>query len=278
MLCPTETDTNDLLHRFARRGLEVLHINPLRGVLAPAGDDASERLRYYRLLKKYSFRLFLRDVIRHRERMRADDLQKYCSPAAVARYLAMLAAWNIIVPLGRDGYRLAPEHVYSFGDTFEWLIAQVLIREFYCPAAWGIRFTGTPRGGDYDVIAAVEQYLLYIETKSSPPKHIEQADIAAFLDRIEDLRPHFCIFLEDTHLRMHDKIAGLFQLELNRRCPRYGGTSRVVTRLSGEIFSIDEKIFISNSKPDLAANIGFCLKQYLRGRGIAPGYALPAGE
>jgi len=275
---PTEPDTDTLLHRFVRRGLKVLHINSLQGVLVPAGDAAAERSRYYQLLKKYSFRLFLRDVLLHRERMHVDDLQKYCSPDTAAQYLTMLAAWNIVTPLGRDCFRLVPEHVYSFGDTFEWLVAQVLIREFYCPAAWGIRFAGTPRGGDYDVIAAVEQYLLYIETKSSPPKHIEQADVAAFLDRVEDLRPHFCIFIEDTHLRMKDKIAGLFQLELSRRSACTRSASFTVSRLAGEIFSVDEKIFIINSKTDLVANIGFCLKQYLRSRGVTPGNAPPDKE
>jgi hypothetical protein len=196
------------------------------------------------------------------------DLQKYCSENTARKYLKLLLALNLVGARDKNHYYLVSESINSFGDTFEWFIAQILIKEFFCPAAWGIRIREAPSGGDYDVISVVEECLLYIEAKSSPPKHVDNKEVSAFLDRIEDLRPHFSIFLEDTHLRMKDKIAQLFQHELNRRASRHGSNPLKVERLKRELFTIGKTIFIMNSKPDIIANLGTCISCFLRGKGI----------
>jgi len=67
------------------------------------------------------------------------------------------------------------------------------------------------------VVALMEGSLVYVETTSSPPKHIKQRDIQAFFDRLEVLAPDLAIYLEDTQLRMKDKIVMMFETELQRR-------------------------------------------------------------
>jgi hypothetical protein len=263
-----ENEKNSITQRLIRRGFKVLCINPTEGLLIPQDDSKKIINEYYLHLKKYSFRLFLRDVIRYRDLMSIKDLQKYCSENTARRYLKLLVKWNIVTPEDDEHYRMVPEGINSFGDTFEWFIAQVLIREFFCPTAWGIRIREAPTGGDYDVISSVEECLLYIEAKSSPPKHIDSNEVSAFLDRIEDLRPHFSIFLEDTHLRMKDKIVQLFQQELRRWSSLHGGSPLEVERLERELFTIGKNIFIINSKPNIGTNIGTCIKNYLRSSGI----------
>jgi hypothetical protein len=67
------------------------------------------------------------------------------------------------------------------------------------------------------VAAQIEHELVYVEVKSSPPKHIDQRDVASFFERIADVVPHAAVFFVDTELRMTDKIASLFAAELRVR-------------------------------------------------------------
>jgi hypothetical protein len=239
-----------------RRGLtwkNVLH----QGCLLPDGAAADD---LYRLLRHYSFRLFLRDVIRHREHFGPRDLVRYCSPATARRYLQWLAAHALVRRAGR-GYALAVDAV-SFGPTLEWFVASALEREYGIPSVWNLRLDGNRGGGDYDVVGYAESILVYVEAKSSPPRNIEVRQVQAFFDRLETLRPHLAIFLNDTQLRMRDKIVELFADEIRRRGRRRGGAP--VVRVAGEIFRAGDGLFVSNSDPDLVANLGVCLAHYFR--------------
>ncbi len=151
----------------------------------------------------------------------------------------------------------------NFGNMLEWFVAAVMKREFDSSATWGNRFKHSGMGGDYDVIACVENHLVYIEVKSSPPKHIEQSDIQAFMDRVCALRPNAAIFLEDTHLRMQDKLAEMFIDEMWRRYGEHADQAYPLRRLRGEIFSIQKHIFLANTKPDLITNLEVCLTHFL---------------
>jgi hypothetical protein len=255
-------DEVDLRRMLRRRGLcwkKAQHA----GSLVPADAAAAER--FYELLRHYSFRLFLRDVIKHRERFGVRDLLRYCSEATARRYLERLVADGLVRRRGRR-YALSVEAV-SFGPTLEWFVASALEREFGMRSAWNVRLDGSRGGGDYDVLGFAESTCVYIETKASPPRNIEQRQIGAFLDRLETLRPHIAIFLNDTQLRMRDKIALLFADALRRRLGRRARAFPVV-RLAAEIFRVGDGLFISNSDPDLIANLGVCLAQHFRRDGL----------
>ena len=73
--------------------------------------------------------------------------------------------------------------------------------------AAGVKFPAPEVGGDLDVVAAAEGRLLYLEMKSSPPKHLAQDEVAAFFRRVRALRPHVAIFVMDTALRLSDKVS-----------------------------------------------------------------------
>jgi hypothetical protein len=130
----------------------------------------------------------------------------------------------------------------------------VFEKEFSCPALWGVRLGGAQAGGDYDCIVSLESQLVYVEVKSSPPKNVEEAEVAAFVKRVEALNPSMAIFLEDTKLRMKDKIVPFFEAMVK---------GRRVERLHNELFGIEEKLFIINSAPDIVGNLGFCIQRYL---------------
>jgi hypothetical protein len=121
-----------------------------------------------------------------------------------------------------------------------------------------VKFKRPKVGGDYDIIAKIEASIIYMEIKSSPPKQICDKEIIAFWDRVEDLSPDISIFLVDTELRMKDKIVPMFEAELHRRY-KYPDP---VERIEKELFHINRKTFIINSKDSIEVNIGTVLKFY----------------
>ncbi len=256
-----EVKHDGLRQGLRRRGL-VLKRELHDGCVLPG---AAARAEYYARLRHYSFRLFLRDVIKHRDGFGVADLVRYCSPAVARRYLRWLCAHGLVRARGRR-FSLVSD-ARSFGPTLEWFVAAVLRREFGLHVGWNLRLAGACGGGDYDVVGFQDGVCAYIETKSSPPRNIDAGQIRAFLDRLEMLRPELAVFLNDTQLRMGDKIAVLFRDELRRR---FGSRSRAlpVKRLNGEVFAVRDRLFIINSEPDLVSNLEFCLARYFRAPGL----------
>jgi hypothetical protein len=225
---------------------------------------APHRARHYTLLGHYSYRLFLRDVLKQRADLRPATLGRYVSPPVVARYLRFLVGAGLLRHAGRGRYRLADERVVSFGGTLEWYVAEVLRRELACDAAYGLRIAGAAHGGDYDVVAYAEGEVIYAETKSAPPRQIVQGEIGAFLDRVDTLRPDVALFVADTTLRMRDKLVPMFEAEAVRR--RLGWQA---IRLERETWSVGPEVYLVNADPDLARNIRTCVARHFRSRGIA---------
>ncbi|MFN3476999.1 MAG: hypothetical protein ACK4Z6_05540 [Candidatus Methylomirabilales bacterium] len=247
-----------------RRGLRVHRADPWEGLAFPRGLDPAFEEELYERLKKYSFRLFFRDVIKRKASFKASDLGRFCSPDVVQEYLDFLLKGGII-ERQNTSFRLVAKGVRSFGETLEWFVAQVFRREFKAPAFWGIRLQEVGTGGDYDVLALVEGRLVYVEVKSSPPKHIEQEEVDAFWDRVQALFPSLAIFLVDTELRMKDKMVVMFEDLLKRRFGRKW-RAHPVTRLVDELFVLEGRIVIANAKPSLIGNLGRCLGWWLSRR------------
>ncbi len=241
-----------------RRGFRIFKKEPAEFLLLPAQELVDE---YYTMLGKYSFRLFIRDVIKHQDFFTLEDVTRYATSHVTAEYVKYLTRAGLARAKG-NGYVLAG-HVRSFGETLEWYVSEVLAREFGTEAVWGVKFRRPDVGGDYDVIAKFDGSVLYAEVKSSPPKQIYQNEIAAFLDRVLDLSPEIAVFLMDTELRMKDKIVPMFEEELNRRSG--GGTG--VRRIERELFQAGDRIFIINSKNSIVRNLEAVLNRYFRRSG-----------
>ncbi len=264
-----------LEHRLARqdvtvvsilrqKGFNLIQYNPDRGLLLPSGADAKVEGRFYHLMRRYSFRLFLRDLIVRQDHFAVRDLIRYCSPVTATNYLQFLEEIGLISRLGNGGYKLSVNFVSSIGPTLEWFVGHVFIREFDASAIYGVKFRETIHGGDYDVIAWLDNRLAYVEVKSSPPKGVEAADVRAFYQRLEDLSPHLAFFLVDTELRMKDKIVPLFEEEISRIHGRGEEGRRPVVRLKEELFHVNHKLFIVNSKKGITTNFKACLRHYQR--------------
>lgn len=245
------------------RGFRISACNPKDQLLIQTVKDEKNIRRFYDKLGKYSFRLFLREVLENQNRIHPQNVSRYCSPNAATRYLWFLVKIGLLQPDG-DSFHLNVDFVPNFGETLEWYIAELFKREFGSQAIYRAMISKSKIGGDWDVLAAWINRLVYLEVKSSPPKAVDAAQIKMFFHRLWELLPDVAIFLEDTQLRMADKIVPLFQEELARR---YGSEEKEkypVVRLRNEIFHINHSVYIVNSKGGLMQNILRCLRDYLR--------------
>lgn len=257
------SDHQRLEMMLRRRGFREIKYASAHHCVLPQECSAATQDTFYRLMKKYSFRIFLRDLIAYVDTPSPTLLTRYCSERIAQRYLDVLLDHGILRQTSPSNYSFVAASTPFFGDTLEWFVAQVIKREFGSPASWGLRLKHQDIKGDCDVIASIEENFAYIEVKSSPPKHIDFSEISAFWDRVQTLKPAIAIFLEDTHLRMKDKLVVMFETELQRRYGSSAQTDYPVQRLQNEIFSINHRVFITNTKPGLISNIGTCLKHFL---------------
>jgi hypothetical protein len=251
---PVETILN-------QRGFPIFQHGAYSQLLLAPTASPEHRERFFQLMRRYSFRLFLRDLIHHPRAENLKELSRYCSLKTVRAYMKDLAWMGIVELSPNRGYRLVPEQVPSFGPTLEWYICEILKREFLAPAMFNVRLKNTLFGGDYDVISIVAGHLTYIEVKSSPPRGVELEAVSAFLNRVLDLQPGIAIFFVDTELRMKDKIAPLFiesleQLGKNQR-------DWAVERLVNEIFHIRHGIYLINSQKGVYSNLRICFRDFL---------------
>ncbi len=230
-----------------RRGFKIYKKEPSDDLLLSEKNYINI---YYEKLKRYSFRLFLRDVIQQQNFFTTDKVARYATKEVTSGYIDFLLKAKIAEPTVR-GYRLKKRPIKSFGETLEWFIAALIKKEFGAETVWGVKFKKPKVGGDYDLIAKIDSSILYMEVKSSPPKQIYDKEITAFLNRIEDLSPEMSVFFMDTELRMKDKIVPMFEAELLRRYKKPIPVERIIK----ELFHINKKIFIINSKDSIAANI-----------------------
>jgi hypothetical protein len=237
------------------RGFKIHSIEPSDDLLIPEKEHITG---FYQMMTKYSFRLFLRDVIKHQARFTLKDVTRYATSDVTGDFIQYVLDIGLIKKTGKAF--MLPRRIKSFGDTLEWFVSEVLKKEFMTEALWGVKFKGQKTGGDYDIIARIDGSLLYMEVKSSPPKQIYQSEITGFLDRVQDLNPAVSIFFMDTELRMKDKIVPMFEEELKSRFV----SPPAVKRMKMELFQISGKLYIINAKHSIAGNIEKVLADYFK--------------
>lgn len=246
------------------RGIEVYRKNSSDRLFFPSDLPPSDQDQFFEMMKRYSFRLVIRDMIKFHEGFSIEHLTHYCSSRVVKEYCDFLLEIGIIKKEGRDKYRTSVSPLYSFGPTLEWFIAEMFRREFFSPAIYNVSIKKTRSGGDYDVIASWNQKLVYVEVKSSPPRGIDIGEVRTFFSRLEDLLPDVAILFNDTQLRMKDKLVVMVEEELKRRFGKELNTLYPVERLVEELFHLRHRLYIINSKKDVVENFRICLRDYLR--------------
>lgn len=193
--------TPSLPSLLKRRGFRIYKKEPQDDLLLPESTFIDS---YYAMLKKYSFRLFLRDVIKHQPVFTLAQVTRYATKEVTEEYIAYLATIRLVAR-DNNSYILERGPIKSFGATLEWFVAEIFKREFAAEAVWGVKMKRPLVGGDYDLLAKLDGSILYMEVKSSPPKQIFQKEISSFFGRVQDLMPGLAVFFIDTELRVHSR-------------------------------------------------------------------------
>lgn len=248
----------EALAMLARRGLRPTLARPdlpfppdLAGEMA---DGLADRLGHY------AFRLFLRGAIQHADGFAPEDATTYVRASQARAFADALVGLGLAAPIGRDRYRVV-RRADSFGGTLEWYVGRELRRWLGFDVATGVKFHARGVGGDLDVVAAAEGRLVYLELKSSPPKHLSEGEVSAFLDRVQLVRPDVTLFVVDTALRLSDKVVPMLAAAIARRAD---GRTASPRRLERELFALGPHLYAVNSKPDLMMNIGKAIAEGLR--------------
>ena len=229
---------------LVRRGMRPRLAPPDLPFPPGLGDGALERIA--ERLSHYAFRLFLRGAILAAGPFRPADATRYLSPEQAREMAQDLVALGLAAPAGRGRFRLL-QPAHSFGGTLEWWVAHELAARLGLDAIAGVKSGARGLGGDLDVIAAAEGKLLYVELKSSPPKHLAAAEVRAFLRRARALRADVTILAVDTALRLSDKVLPMVCAELSHATPP--------RRLSRENWQIAPHVYAVNARQDLIENL-----------------------
>lgn len=235
----------EALAMLARRGFRPELSRP--DLPFPRDLDTARAERLTERLRHYSSRLFLRGAIQRNADFAPGEVTRYLTSSQEKALADALVELGILVRTPRDRYRLI-HRAESFGSTLEWYVARELRRRLGCDVATGVKFRARGLGGDLDVVAAVETKLVYVELKSSPPKHLTTAEVAAFFGRVRRLRPDIAVFAMDTSLRLSDRVLPMLEVELDPVCapPR---------RIERDLWMLTPHLYAVSAKADLVANI-----------------------
>lgn len=243
------------LAMLVRRGL---HPRPVAPDLPFAAElDAARAERLSELLSHYAFRLFLRGVILAGGPLRPAEATRYLAAPQAERMAAELVTLGLAAPAGPGRLRLV-HPAANFGGTLEWWVGRELARRLHAEVVTGIRSGAAGVGGDLDVVIALEGKLVYVELKSSPPKHVSREELRAFVARVRALRPHLAVLAVDTALRLRDKVLP----DLARLFP---GAAPV--RLQRENYRVVPHVYAVNARQDLIENLSLAVADGLREMG-----------
>lgn len=246
---------NEPLAMLARRGFQAT-VAPL-DLPFPTDVEGATAERLTERLGHYAFRLFLRGAILRRGTFAPLEATRYLEAAQATAFAEDLVSLGLAAREDGERYRLL-HPAASFGGTLEWYVARELRGRFGFDVAAGVKFHAPDVGGDLDVVATAEGRLLYLEMKSSPPKHLAPDEVGAFFRRVRALRPHITVFVMDTALRLSDKVLPLLQAELSTQpapAPR---------RIVREVWALTPHLYVVNARQDLMSNIGLAIAEGFR--------------
>lgn len=250
---------------YAREPLAMLVRRGFHPTVAPLDvpfdPDRNDIDRVVDALDRYAHRLFLRGAIQRPHGFAPAECTRYLTAGAATRAAQDFHALSLLRALeSPPGHYALVRRARSFGGTLEWLVAYELRRRFALDAVAGVKFHAPGVGGDLDVVACAEGRLVVLELKSSPPKHLGDEEVAAFVQRTRALRPHVAIFAMDTALRLEDKVLPM----LCAHAKREGGPELRPRRVHGEVYALGPHAYLVNARPSLVLNIG---------RAVAEGFA-----
>jgi len=249
----------DIETLLLQRGHRVHSANPQQLILLPSRSSVKDIDSFYRKMHRYSFRLLLRDIVVRGDGFSKNDVCKYASDEVTQNDLDFLLQIGLLTQeCGK--YKSTLPGITSFGETLEWYVSSVFEREFRFASSWSVLLGGEAGIGDYDVLASAGGKLVYIETKSSPPRNIHEPQVSEFIARTKRLAPDMAVFFVDTELRLEDKILEVFRSVISRNVAR----QLKPAAKSQSVYVTSAGLCIVNSRRDIIANLRECVKGLFR--------------
>ena len=249
---------DDAMAALVRRGFTDVSRAKLDLPFDPDTYPEAQQQKLVEALRHYAFRLFLRGAIQHPEGFAPEDATRFLGDASAREMCETLLALDLAT-IGADGRYHLTHPPNSFGNTLEWFIGRELARRLRFTVSVGVKFHAPGVGGDLDVVAVADGRLVYIELKSSPPKHLAHPEVGAFFDRVRALRPDVTVFAVDTALRLGDRVIPLLD-EVRASRGRPGSA----TRVERELWALTPFVWVVNARPDLFANVARAIAEGLR--------------
>ena len=221
---------------------------------------------FYQLMQEQSNRVILKKLCSLNRGFTKEQMQKNWAPEKIDSLLSRLQDLKIIVSTPSQNFQLQNPHA-EFGENLEWYVAELFRREFYGTADWGVHIVEAPAGGDYDVLARLENQLVYVECKAKRPDSVKESEFISFLKRDEFLRPHMAIFFIDST----DKIApvenmfnnigeNIGKLKVEHGVANTFGQPPYTERIDKNVCHFQGRLFIANSRKPALDTFKFCLR------------------
>ena len=164
-------------------------------------DDSSRVIQstdpFYELLKFKSKRRILA-AIYHEGMMTVDEiLTKY------SNFTRCFVVSTVQKCVAEGAVRVSDDPIKPIADrdlgvTFEWFTAEIVKREMSGIASFAVHINGLRTGGDYDVIARLDDVVVYIECKAGSLGGVSRGHIAEFIKRDGELSPNLSLFIVDA--------------------------------------------------------------------------------
>jgi hypothetical protein len=255
-------DSEEVRRALWRRGYEIIEECPIERVILPREKEFLDE--YYQKLFNYRFRRFLGDLLLFKKDNYIDceTLFSRWKKDEVEEHWNFLSKTHIIENF-EDQYLFYYYHLDNLGETLEWFISEILKKEFYMPTIWGVKIKEIKGGGDFDILSILENNLLYVECKSSPPNNIRLREIWEFLRRREVLKPKITIFFIDTTLKIERNIIENIYSLLKKRFMKSKEIN--IFTLKEGVYTFDDGIYIMQSKGDIIRNFQMIFRHFLDG-------------
>jgi len=251
------SDFYSIENTLKRRGFDVKDIEGSKKVIQNSQD-------FYEEFKSFSFRQVLRSIYDSDCGLCKDDiLQKFSnlSDSFLSKKLNFMVQTGCVSKEPNTGKYLRCND-RNFGRTFEWFISEIMKREMCGISASGIKILNLKCGGDFDVIARLEDLLIYIECKSGSIFNISETDLTNFIARCRELAPSLSICLFDTN-GLPDEFKGKFlkaDWEKHGLKPREPKKRRIKNR--GIFYELYPRIVTLTSEGNLIGNIKLSINHF----------------
>ncbi len=249
-------DFYSVKNTLRRRGLDVVRCDDYRQVIQHS--DA-----FYAHMKSSGYRNVVRTVYETAGIERQELLERFpgfYTEDSLRRKVEQSICDNA-VETDEDG-RLIPRSGKEYGVTFEWLVAHIVKNEMSGISSFGVRIADLEVGGDYDVLARLEDVIVFIECKTGTIGQISRADIDRFISRDGEISPNLSLFILDRN-GLTDDFCNMWGQAWGARGMGPLGPRRRSKRRRGVFYEAMPSKHVVTSEGNLVNNIRLSVNHYV---------------